>query len=508
MARAVDRFVTDRAGAAAWLEARDDLVVERAVEREEGKGRFEAAEGPLRSYSRTVDVADTADGRVEVTQTVEFRLAVPYFGWLFVLPFKQALRRPVARSRRGGHSPWWAPPALLDPRAATVLGACAAIAVAAGFLNTLFTQTVAFAAEEFGASNRAQGLAGGAVRGGGLIAFVVVATADRRGRRAVLLAAVTAGCALTVTGALAPTLSWLVASQVLARGFATALFVLVGIFVAEEMPAGARAYAVSLVAMAAGLGAGFAVICLNLASLGPQGWRLLYAVPLLALPFRRGVARALPESRRFAAPHAQAPMAGHGRRLWLLGVSAFLTNLFVAPQSQFNNRFLRTERGFSPNGISLLVIATGTPAAAGIVAGGRLADVRGRRVVAAVALAAGSMLTAGYYFLSGWAMWVCLLAANVVAAAAVPSLGVYGPELFPTSLRGRANGLTSIMGLVGSATGLVAAGTLSEGFGRIGPAMALLAAGPVIVAGLVLALYPETAHRELEDLNPEDRAPP
>jgi hypothetical protein len=38
--------------------------------------------------------------------------------------------------------------------------------------------------------------------------------------------------------------------------------------------------------------------------------------------------------------------------------------------------------------------------------------------------------------------------------------------------------------------------------------MAVMAAGPVIVAGLVLARYPETARLELEDINPEDRSPP
>ena len=36
--------------------------------------------------------------------------------------------------------------------------------------------------------------------------------------------------------------------------------------------------------------------------------------------------------------------------------------------------------------------------------------------------------------------------------------------------------------------------------------MALLAIGPTILVGLVLLLYPETAGRELEELNPGDRA--
>ena len=38
-------------------------------------------------------------------------------------------------------------------------------------------------------------------------------------------------------------------------------------------------------------------------------------------------------------------------------------------------------------------------------------------------------------------------------------------------------------------------------YGRVMLAFAL---GPVIVAALVVAKYPETAHLELEDINPED----
>jgi hypothetical protein len=38
--------------------------------------------------------------------------------------------------------------------------------------------------------------------------------------------------------------------------------------------------------------------------------------------------------------------------------------------------------------------------------------------------------------------------------------------------------------------------------------MAVLAAGPMALAVLVLVAYPETARRPLEDLNPEDRPQP
>ncbi|MDQ4069038.1 MAG: MFS transporter, partial [Actinomycetota bacterium] len=433
----------------------------------------------------------------------DFRLAVPYFGWLFVLPFKHALRRPG-----GERAPWWAPPARLDARAASVLGTLALLTIVSGYLNTLFTQTIPFAGDEFGASNSALGVAGSVVRVGGVVALLVMVQADRRGRKAVLLAATTAASLLALTGALAPSLPWLTGSQMFARAFATTILLLVTIVAAEEMPAGSRAYAVSLLAMSSGLGAGICVLGLRLADVGTRGWRLLYLLPLLGLPIVAAVRRRLPESRRFVTPHAAPPVAGHGGRLALLAVSGILTNLFVAPSSQFGNQYLRTERGFSGGRIGLLSITIGTPAVIGIVAGGRIADVRGRRIVAAFALVLGTLFTVRYFHTAGWQMWVVATLGTVVSAAAIPALGVYGPELFPTGLRGRANGLVAVSSLLGSAAGLILCGVLSDSFGRIGPAMSILAFGPLLLAVLVLVAYPETAGKELEDINPEDRPPP
>ena len=135
--------------------------------------------------------------------------------------------------------------------------------------------------------------------------------------------------------------------------------------------------------------------------------------------------------------------------------------------------------------------------------GGRLAE-RGRRLVGAVAVVGGVGATVFSYSTHGWPVWAWSALGSVVGAATVPALGVYGPELFPTAMRGKANGIITTLGRCGGVLGLLAAGYLSTQLGSLGPALAVLAIGPAVLAVLVLVAYPETAHRELEDLNPED----
>jgi MFS family permease len=85
---------------------------------------------------------------------------------------------------------------------------------------------------------------------------------------------------------------------------------------------------------------------------------------------------------------------------------------------------------------------------------------------------------------------------------------VYSGELFPTGSRSTANGGINVMGVAGSVSGLLAAGVLADRFGSFAPTMAVLGIFPIVAVGIVLLLYPETADRELEELNPEDAPPP
>lgn len=501
---------------------RTDIVAERAVGPSGAGGGaggaggadlYAAAGGPFRSYERRVEARPAGSGRWELTETTDYRLAAPGWGWLFHFPVKRAIGR-----RQAEHRYWWAPPDRLDPRPATVLALLCTVQVIDGYLGTVLTQTLTFAADEMGHGNTAQGIVFAVVRVGVLLALVTVALADRHGRRRLLLAAGAGSCLATAAGAASPTLWFLGGTQLVARGLATALGVLIVIMAVEEMPARSRAWAASVLVLCAGLGAGMAVWVLPVADLHQRGWRIVYLAPLLGLAGLRAVGRRLPESRRFemaqavASPGPEPSSDARERRrqrLRLLAVVAFLAALFAAPASGLQNDFLKDERGFSASQITVFTLVTSTPAGIGALVGGYLADRRGRRRVAAAGLVVGAVAAAWAFFTSGPALWLLTLTGTVAGGLTVPALAVYGPELFGTHDRGRANGLVLTLGVMGSAAGLLTAGWLSDQLGgRLGPALALLAAGPLIVAALVLLKFPETAGLELEDLNPEDRADP
>ncbi|MBX3312894.1 MAG: MFS transporter [Actinobacteria bacterium] len=503
----VNTIDTDEAGLAALRVPRDDLLLERA----DGPDRFVLGEGPFEHYERTLAVEPLDDGGVRVVETIRWKLAIPVWEPLFRPLLASMARRSEppapADPEHPPEAPWWSPPDRLDARASAMLSRLCVISMVAGYLGTLITQTITFAADEFGASSSAQGDTLSAVRIGVLLSLLLSFMADRQGRRRLVKVSAVGGIVMAAAGALAPNLFVLGVTQTFSRGFSAALALLLAVIAAEEMPAGARAYAASVLTMTAALGGGAAVALVSLADLAPWAWRIVYVAPLLVLPAVLAVHRDVPESRRYVRPHAKAHMGGHRARLALLATAAFLGLLFFAPVTQFQNDFLRDEHGFAAWQITIFTMATATPGGIGVIVGGRLADTRGRKLVGAVGTIGGAALMVLTYQVGGSWIWLTAVFGSIIGAVTVPALAVYGPELFPTALRARANGWIAVAGVAGSATGLRFAGRMRDHFDSYGPAIAMLAVGPLLVAVLVITLYPETAHLELEELNPEDRLP-
>ena len=279
------------------LRPRDDLVVETEV----GPGQFDLGDGPFDRWHRTVEelVADDESGLHTIVERVDYRLAIPVWHVLF----NPLVRRSITRGPQPspGRRPWWSTPDHLDARAARGLSLLCVLALFAGYMGTLLTQTNTFFKQDFDVSDGAIGTMIAVVRIGALLAMVIVAFADRRGRRTVLIAASLLGCIVTVLGAFAPDLATLAVSQTIARAFTAAMALLVAVVAAEEMPAGSRAYGVSVLTMTAALGAGGAVMLLWIGGIATVG---------LAHPFRRAGHRDLARDPHRPRAAGNSPVRG------------------------------------------------------------------------------------------------------------------------------------------------------------------------------------------------------
>lgn len=481
-----------------------------------GSVTFIAAAGPFRSYERTVSW-ERADGSILIDQTVRFRLAIPYWAWLFHLPAARSLRDGLEPSVR----PWWSTPDRLSPDQARIVAAATLLNVVGGMLYSLLTQVLTFISADLGnGSSGEQTTVLAIVRAGVVITVVVAILADRIGRRRTALYAFYGSAVITIVTAFLPSLPMVTVAQFVSRNLAIAALLAADTIATEEMPAGSRAMVAGLGTLAYGLGAGIVVMTIPLTDIGPWGWRLTFLVAGCSLPLIIHSRRYLPESRRFrmldlgrgeptelsqdgaaAAPTSQ-PTTGTStrhrylRRFLLIGAMFVLFNIYLAPSSQLQNDYLRTEAGFSGTVMALFVLMTSTPGGIGVIIGGRVADLYGRRWAIVPGLTAMAVFYTLFFSSTGTLMWVSSVLASIIGGMAAPALAVITAELFPTVRRATVRGVVTALAVVGSISGLLIGGALIE---RIGYAHAflVLAAAPLLAATLAF-LLPQTHRRELE----------
>ena len=388
-----------------------------------------------------------------------------------------------------------------------VLWLLALASIPFAFVNTLFTQTVSFAADDFGRTDSAIGVGAAITRWGVIIVPPIALFADRIGRRTMLVAAAWAAPLSAASGALAPNFEWLVVSQSLARPLALVINVLILVILTEEMSRETRARSVGLVAIASSVGAGVAVAALPLADTSDAGWRWLYLLSLIWLPVAFVLQRQLRETQRFTRVHTftdSMPVARVSRsRLFTQIAAAFLISVFIASASVYFVNYLRDERNYNALMVSIFTIVTAMPAGLGLIIGGRIADRRGRRQVGAFSLAIGTLLVVVAFATAGPAMWISQLVGGFFLGISFPALGVYRGEMFPTAHRSAGAATVTACGLIGGSLGLIAAGQLLARGWSYGEVMATLALAPILVMVLVLTKFPETVHRELEDITPD-----
>jgi putative MFS transporter len=158
------------------------------------------------------------------------------------------------------------------------------------------------------------------------------------------------------------------------------------------------------------------------------------------------------------------------------------------------------ERGFTDKGVGGAVALAAVASMPLVFASGKLIDVIGRRMGAAIIFSLTSLGVVLSYNLHGrWPLTGALVLTIFGTSAVLPVLNAFTSELFPTAMRADAFALANnVLGR----TSYVAAPFLVAALAERTPwsvAVSLTAIGPLVAMAVILAKLPETRGLELED---------
>src|SRR5262249_29426799 len=307
------------------------------------------------------------------------------------------------------------------------------------------------------------------LRFGTLFSLGLAVSADRGGRRRLLIVSV-AGCALcNLARAFAQSGLTLAGLQLLARCFLGGEILLAAVVVSEELGADHRGWGLGLLSAVGGKGGALALLGFAVVDRLPYGWRALFVVGsfgLLCLPWlwhSPTATRRFSDHPRHGAVGSDGPawralrdvVSGHGWRLAaMVGVIAPVA-LILEPGSVLISKHLQDDLGYSPAGVGLLMAVCGIAAPLGNLVSGTASDRVGRKPVtvaftlllfAAVALfydGAGTVVVT-----IGLALLFASIGAIMVLHTAIAT------ELFPTGFRSTAAGLREAVATIGASAGL------------------------------------------------------
>jgi putative MFS transporter len=404
----------------------------------------------------------------------------------------------------------------LTPRQWQVLGLVSLVSLFEQYDLYLFALNLPLIQRELGIGESRLGFLGGLVNAGSAPAVLLAGLADRLGRRRLLLVTVVAYTLCTGATAFATTGAAFVALQFLARIFAATESLLAVVVIAEEFNPEDRGWGVGALGAITACGAGLASLLFGFVNHLPYGWRSLYLVGLVPLACLTWWRRAMPETQRFAAlartergrPAARsAPLAALLRdypgRLAAVAGATFLLWIVWSSALIFAPKYLLDVQHWQPAWIAALSFGGGAIGIIGNPVAGRMSDRFGRRPVTALFAAGFGASTAAFYSASGLLvipLWILLIFTSMGASVTISACGA---EMFPTSARSTASGVRSAASTLGGITGLALVSLLYRVTGSNWLAITLLAVAPFLAAALVLACFPETSGRPLEEIAPE-----
>lgn len=405
-----------------------------------------------------------------------------------------------------------------------LLGMLMSATIFEGYDVTIFHLCTPDIARTFHMTDRAVGALASTVRLGFVGAFIVVAVADRIGRKQIVSITVLLYALFTLCTALSRGLVTFTIFQTLAQVFLSAEFAVAVIMISEEFPDGSRGRGVAALNMVGLLGVVAAGSVYGLMAESHWGWRGMYLLgiaPLLLVAFLR---RGLRETARFEAirglraarprrllpprvriREALAPLTGPYRSRLLLvaalwnsvGIVNATTNSFFSLYAKRNHHWKSREIGHAIE----LAYLLGT---FGPLLSGYLLDRVGRRITTCLFYLCGSLAVVILFQSESHDMMLAGMVLNVFAfQGARTATATYSVELFPTEVRATCYSMT--VQVLGQVAGLIipfTVGSLASKLGGLGNAATMVAVGPLIGAALVLMFAPETRGKRLEEVAP------
>jgi MFS family permease len=316
---------------------------------------------------------------------------------------------------------------------------------------------------------------------------------DRLGRRRVLIVSVAGFSLADLASAASPSLAALTALRVVAVSLETGAGATAMALVIEELPGAARAFGISVLAIASGAGAGVTTVLWPF--IAPD-WRILYLLGgggllgagALALWLRESLAWTRSGSHRTLALGVLLQRAWR-RRLLIAVSTAFLSAVLYVPANLFY-AVRGDQLGMGQFEISAVIVVGALLSIPAFFAGAAIADRRGRRRPA-VALSLVTACWVALAFVGGPALyWAGNILWTIFASAGSPVTGTWFGELFPTRARATSGALSSVFGSLGGVLGFEVLGRLGTAHGLGVAILCCAAAG--FVGALLLALLPET----------------
>lgn len=348
---------------------------------------------------------------------------------------------------------------------------------------------------------------------GTMIAYLLVRTADRWGRKKVLSLTILGYTVATLVSGVAPNAWSFAIAQLVARVFLIGEWAVAMVVAAEEFPKEERGSAMGIIQAASSLGA---IVCAGLVPLLlklPTGWRSVYfvgALPLMLLMFAR---RGMRETKRFedqqrsndatgkSSSRFFAIMKGPYRNRVLLVASVWALS-YVCTQNAitFWKEFAVGDLHMDDAAVGLSITIAAVGSLPLVFLSGKMLDKIGRKKSAIVIFLATSVGVAGSYQFSGQVtLTISLIIAIFGTTAILQVLNAFTAELFPTEQRADAFAWSNnLLGRFGYVLSPFAVGWAAERTSW-GTAVSATSIFPLIALVIILLRFPETRGKELEE---------